>query len=371
MKIGVPREIKQDEYRVACVPAGAHQLVAAGHEVWVEAGAGQGSSISDADYVDAGAKVVATHKELYARAEMIVKVKEPMAEEYDLIQPGQILFTYFHFAASRELTNAMMKSRSVCIAYETIEREDRSLPLLIPMSEVAGRMAIQEGAKYLEKPMEGRGILLGGVPGVAPAFVVILGGGIVGSNAARVAAGLGARVFILDINVDRLRYLSDIMPANVTTLYSNPYNVREMIKGADLLVGAVLIPGSKTPKLITRAQLRTMKPGAVLVDVAIDQGGLAETSKPTTHSKPTYTVDGVVHYCVANIPGAVGTTSTYALTNVTLPYALQIANLGWKRAAIESAPIRKGVNIAAGVVAYPGVAEAFGLTLTPIETLLK
>lgn len=307
-----------------------------------------------------------SHEDIFERAEMILKVKEPLDKEYDLVRKDQILFTYFHFAASRPLTDSMIESQSICIAYETIERDDRSLPLLIPMSEVAGRMSIQEGAKYLEKPMMGRGILLAGVPGVAPAKVVVLGGGIVGSNATRVAAGLGAMVTILDINVDRLRYLSDIMPQNVITLFSNKYNIEESLAQADLVIGAVLIPGARAPKLVRREHLKMMKPGSVIVDVSIDQGGCAETSKPTTHSQPTYIVDGVVHYCVANIPGAVARTSTYALTNVTLPYAIQIANAGWSDAAAKNRAIAKGLNIVRGVVTHPGVAEAHKLTLGTI-----
>lgn len=361
MRIGVPKEIKPDEYRVAIVPGGVELLVAAGHTVFIETGAGIGSGIHDEEFAAHGATILPDLRSVYEQADMILKVKEPLAEEYPLIRERHVIFTYFHFAASEDLTRAMMNSGATCIAYETIERADGSLPLLVPMSEVAGRMAIQEGAKYLERPMMGRGILLGGVPGVPPAVVVIIGAGVVGSNAARVAAGLGARVFLLDINVDRLRYLADVMPSNVVTIYSNPYNVRELMAQADLVVGAVLIPGARTPKLIPRALLERMKPGAVLVDVAIDQGGCADTSRPTTHSNPTYIVDNVVHYCVTNIPGAVGTTSTYALTNVTLPYALRIANLGWRRAAHEDPAIRRGVNITGGRVTHPAVAQAHGL----------
>jgi len=370
MKIGIPREIKTDEYRVAMVPAGVDALVRAGHTVLVEKGAGDGSAIDDAAYLKAGAKLVASSEEVFAGADMIVKVKEPLEEEFALITSRHIVFTYFHFASSRPLTDAMIKSGAVCIAYETVEAEDRSLPLLIPMSEVAGRMAVQEGAKFLEKPMEGRGILLAGVPGVAPATVVIIGGGIVGANAAKIAAGLGATTYILDINLARLRYLSEIMPPNVITLFSNPFNIAECLAKADLVVGAILIPGAMAPKLITRAGLKLMKRRAVLVDVAIDQGGCAETSRPTTHSKPIYIEEDIVHYCVANIPGAVGTTSTYALTNVTLPYALQIANRGWVKAAKELPAIRKGLNVAQGKVCYKGVSDAFGIPHTPVEKLL-
>jgi len=370
MKIGIPREIKADEYRVAIVPAGVDALVRAGHTVLVEKGAGDGSAIGDDAYTQAGARIAKSREEVFSASEMIIKVKEPLEEEFNLLTDRHIVFTYFHFASSRRLTDAMIKSGAICIAYETVEAEDRSLPLLIPMSEVAGRMAIQEGAKFLEKPMEGRGILLAGVPGVAPATVVIIGGGIVGANAARIAAGLGATTYILDINLARLRYLSEIMPPNVITLMSNPFNIAECLVKADLVVGAVLIPGAMAPKLIKRADLKMMKRRAVLVDVAIDQGGCAETSRPTTHSKPIYIEEDIVHYCVANIPGAVGTTSTYALTNVTLPYALQIANKGWAKAARDNSAICRGLNVAQGKVCYKGVSDAFGLTHTPVEKVL-
>jgi alanine dehydrogenase len=371
MKIGVPREIKTDEYRVACVPAGVQALVRAGHAVWVEKGAGDGSAIPDAAYTAAGASIVPSHREIFEACDLILKVKEPLEEEFPLVRPGQILFTYFHFAASARLTEGMRKSGAVCIAYETVERDDHTLPLLVPMSEVAGRMAIQEGAKYLERPMEGRGILLAGVPGVPPATVVILGGGIVGANAARIAAGLGAQVYVLDINVDRLRYLADVMPPNVVTVHSNPLQLQSLLGLADLVVGAVLIPGAKTPKLVAREDLRRMKRRAVLVDVAIDQGGCAETSRPTTHSKPIYIEEDVVHYCVTNIPGAVGTTSTYALTNVTLPYALEIAEMGWRGAAQASAALRRGLNIVDGKVTHPAVAGALGIAHTAVEFILR
>jgi alanine dehydrogenase len=371
MNLGIPREIKADEYRVAIVPAGVDALVRAGHAVLVEKGAGDGSAIGDDAYRQAGARIVNSREELFGAAEMILKVKEPLEEEFKLLTDKHIVFTYFHFASSRPLTDAMVKSGAVCIAYETVEAEDRSLPLLIPMSEVAGRMAIQEGAKFLEKPMEGRGILLAGVPGVAPATIVIIGGGIVGANAARIAAGLGATTYILDINLARLRYLSEIMPPNVITLMSNPFNIAECLQKADLVVGAVLIPGAMAPKLVKRADLKKMKRRAVLVDVAIDQGGCAETSRPTTHSKPIYIEEDIVHYCVANIPGAVGTTSTYALTNVTLPYAVEIANRGWVRAARELPAIRRGLNVARGQICYKGVSDAFGLPHTPVEKLLE
>jgi len=359
MIVGVPKEIKQDEYRVGMTPFGVEALVAAGHEVIVEAGAGVGSGIVDGDYRDHGAKIVRGHRTVFSRADMVVKVKEPLPDEYGLLRPGQIVFTYFHFAASRELTEAVLESGIVAIAYETIRTDDGQHPLLTPMSEVAGRMAIQEGAKYLEKPMKGRGILLSGVPGVAPAEVVIVGGGIVGSNAAKIAAGLGAQVTILDINLDRLRYLEDIMPKNVVTLMSDTHNIRERLRQADLLVGAVLIEGARAPVLVTRGMLKTMKPGSVIVDVAIDQGGCIATSRPTTHSDPVYIVNSVVHYCVTNMPGAVGRTSTYALTNVTLPYAIEIAGLGFKGAARANPAIARGLNIVEGKLTNQAVAETF------------
>ncbi len=370
MKIGVPREIKKDEYRVAMVPAGVDVLVRAGHTVTIEKGAGEGSGFLDSVYEGAGARIVPKREDVFASSEMIVKVKEPLESEFNLITKNHIVFTYFHFAASKTLTDAMVKTGAACIAYETVERADRSLPLLIPMSEVAGRMAVQEGAKFLEKPMEGRGILLAGIPGVPPATIVIIGGGIVGTNAARIAAGLGAIVYLLDVNVDRLRYLNDIMPPNVITAVSNHYNIADLLKQADLVIGAVLIPGAKAPKLIKKADLRLMKHRAVLVDVAIDQGGCAETSRPTTHSNPIYIEDDIVHYCVANMPGAVGTTSTLGLTNVTLPYALDIANKGWRKAAKENAALAKGVNVANGEITYKGVAEAFGMAYAPVEKVL-
>jgi alanine dehydrogenase len=361
MIIGIPKEIKVDEYRVALVPVGAEELVRHGHKVLIEEGAGSGSGIPDEEYVRAGATMVESMGEVYKRADMVVKVKEPLHEEYPHLRVGQIIFTFFHFAASRPLTEALLSSRAVAVAYETIRDERGGHPLLTPMSEVAGRMSIQEGAKYLEKPMEGRGILLGGVPGVTPAEVVVIGGGVVGTNAAKVAAGLGARVTIMDINLERLRYLDDIMPENVITLMSNLQNVREKIKEADLLIGAVLIEGARTPVLITRDMISTMKPGAVVVDVSIDQGGCVETSRPTTHSDPIYKVDEVIHYCVTNMPGAVGRTSTYALTNASLPYVLELANKGYERAARENPAIRNGLNIVKGRITNKAVAEAFGL----------
>ncbi|MGR3310820.1 MAG: alanine dehydrogenase [Candidatus Brocadiales bacterium] len=360
MIIGIPEEIKEDEYRVSLIPVGVEEMVVKGHTVLVEKGAGMGSGITDKEYAATGAKIVDKHEEVF-NADMVIKVKEPLPEEYPLLKEGQIVFTYFHFAASLELTTAIVNSKIVAIAYETIRDESGGHPLLTPMSEVAGRMSIQEGAKYLEKPMEGRGILLGGVPGVAPADVVIIGGGIVGTNAAKVAAGLGARVAILDINLNRLRYLDDIMPPNVITLMSNASNIREKIAEADLLIGAVLIEGARAPVLVKREMLKTMKPGSVLIDVAIDQGGCIETSKPTTHCDPIYKVDDVIHYCVTNMPGAVGRTSTYALTNVTLPYALDIATKGYIHAASENPAIKRGINIVKGRITNKAVAEAFNM----------
>ena len=370
MIIGVPKEIKTNENRVALTPAGALELSKRKHTVYVQSTAGEGSGFDDDEYEAAGAKILPSIEEVYAIAEMIIKVKEPIEQEWALIKPDQLLFTYFHFASYQPLTEAMIKSKAVCLAYETVELNDGSLPLLVPMSEVAGRMAIQEGAKYLEKPVKGRGVLLGGVPGVAPGRVLVLGGGIVGTQAARMAAGLGAEVSILDINLPRLRYLSEVMPANVNTIFSNEYTIRRMIKDHDLIIGAILIPGAKAPKLITADMLKTMRPGTVLVDVAVDQGGCFETTHPTTHDNPTYIIDHVVHYCVANMPGAVPATSTLALTNATLPYALQLANKGWKKACQESLPLRKGLNIVGGKVVYQGVADAFGLDYTDVEGLM-
>jgi alanine dehydrogenase len=370
MIVGLLKEIKPNENRVALVPAGVELMVAHGHKVLVEKNAGVGSGFPDDLYKKAGAKIVSTAPEVYAAAEMVMKVKEPIKQEYKLVRDGQIVFTYFHFAASKELTEAMMKSKGICIAYETVQRQDRSLPLLIPMSEVAGRMAPQEGAKYAEKTMGGRGVLLGGVPGVEPADVVILGGGIVGQNAARIAAGFGAKVTILDNDLYKLRYLDDVMPKNVLTLASNPYNIRKAAARADVLIGAVLIPGAKAPKLVTREMLKDMKEGSVIVDVSVDQGGCIETCHPTTHENPTYNVDGVVHYCVANMPGAVPFTSTVALTNATLPYALQIADNGWKKAVKSSDEVKLGLNMAFGKITYKHVAEAFDFDYTPVEEVL-
>lgn len=371
MIVGVPKEIKPAENRVALVPAGAEMLVANGHRVLIEKNAGLGSGFSDDDYVSAGAEVVERPEEIYAQAEMIVKVKEPLPSEYDLIRENQIVFTYFHFAASRELTEAIVKTKCIAIAYETVKAEDGSLPLLVPMSEVAGRMSIQEGARYLERLHGGIGVLLGGVPGVEPANVVILGGGIVGTNAAKIAAGLGARVSILDINLDRLRYLDDVMPKNVVTIMSNPVNIRAALQHADLVVGAVLIPGAKAPHLVTREMLRIMKKGAVIVDVAVDQGGCVETIHPTTHEDPVYEIDGVVHYGVANMPGAVPKTSTIALTNATLKYALQIANHGFPGCLNVNPEIRPGVNVLNGKIVYKGVAEAFDLPYHDLDGVIS
>lgn len=371
MIIGVPKEIKNNENRVALTPAGAAEFRKNGHKVYVQSTAGEGSGFEDGEYEAVGATILDTIEEVYGIAEMIVKVKEPIASEYGLIKENQLLFTYFHFASSEELTHAMLKSNSVCLAYETVERPDRSLPLLVPMSEVAGRMAIQEGAKYLEKPMGGRGILLGGVAGVKPANVLVLGGGIVGAQSAKMAAGLGANVTIVDINLNRLRYLEDILPANVDTVMSNEFNIRDLVKNADLIVGAVLIPGAKAPHLVTRDMLKLMKKGTVLVDVAVDQGGCIETCQPTTHENPIYVIDGIVHYCVANMPGAVPYTSTLALTNATLPYAIQLANKGWQKACAQNEDLKKGLNVVNGKVVYKAVADAFGLEFTSVTEVLE
>jgi alanine dehydrogenase len=370
MIIGVPKEIKNNENRVGLTPAGVSALSKAGHQLFVQSTAGIGSGFSDEEYTQAGATMLQTIDEVYGKADMIIKVKEPIELEYGLIKENQLLFTYFHFASYEPLTHAMLKSKAVCLAYETVEKKDRSLPLLVPMSEVAGRMSIQEGAKYLEKPMGGRGILLGGVPGVRPANVLVLGGGIVGTQAAKMAAGMAADVTIMDISIPRLRELDDILPANVKTVFSNEYNVREAVKHADLIVGAVLIPGAKAPHLITRDMLKLMKPGTVLVDVAVDQGGCIETCKPTTHEDPTYVIDGIIHYCVANMPGAVPYTSTLALTNATLPYALQLANKGWKQACKDNEELRLGLNVVKGKVVYQGVSDAFGLPYNDVNEVL-
>ena len=370
MIIGVPIEIKNYENRVALTPAGAKELVKRGHVVYVQTKAGNGSGFTDEEYIDAGAKILSSIEETYDIAEMIMKVKEPIESEYKLIKKDQLVFTYFHFASGEALTHAMIDSGSICLAYETVEKSDRSLPLLVPMSEVAGRMSIQEGAKYLEKPMGGRGILLGGVPGVRPAKVLILGGGVVGTNAAKMAAGMGADVTIMDISLPRLRYLDDVMPANVNTFMSNEYNIRELLSSHDLIVGAVLIPGAKAPHLITKEMLKEMRPGTVVVDVAVDQGGCIETCKPTTHENPTYVIDDILHYCVANMPGAVPYTSTLALTNATLPYAIQLANKGWKKACRENKELELGLNVVEGKVCYKGVSDAFDLDYTPVSEIL-
>jgi len=370
MIIGVPKEIKNNENRVAVTPAGVTEFRKHGHTVYVQTEAGKGSGFSDDQYTEAGATVLSTIEEVYSIAEMIVKVKEPIESEYALIKEDQLLFTYFHFASSEPLTNAMIERKAVCLAYETVEKADRSLPLLVPMSEVAGRMAVQEGAKYLEKPMGGFGILLGGVAGVKPANVLVLGGGIVGTQAAKMAAGLGANVTIVDISLPRLRYLEDIMPANVDTVMSNEYNIRELVQSSILIIGGVLIPGAKAPSLITKDMLKLMKPGTVMVDVAIDQGGCFETSHATTHEDPIYEVDGVVHYCVANMPGAVPYTSTLALTNATLPYALQLANKGWKSACADNEELRKGLNVVNGKIVFKGVSDAWNMHYSDVNEVL-
>lgn len=364
MIIGIPKEIKQDEYRVGMLPVGVEEMTRAGFRVVVERSAGAGSGLPDEAYEAAGAALVDSADEVYSRAELIVKVKEPQHSEWPLLRRGQVLFTYFHFAADRKLTEAMLNAGVIAVAYETLGDDSGRLPLLTPMSEVAGRMSIQEGAKYLEKPQMGRGILLGGVPGVAPAHITILGGGVVGANAAKVAAGFGADVAILDINMDRLRYLDDIMPANVNVLFSDRHIIREQLERADLVIGSVLIPGAKAPRLVEQKHLRIMKPGSVLIDVAIDQGGCVETSRPTTHSEPTFIVDEVVHYCVTNMPGAVGRTSTFALCNVTLPWALRIATSGMPKAAESSLPIARAVNIYEGELTNEAVANSFALAWT-------
>ena len=369
MKIGVPTEIKPSENRIAMVPAGVDILTQDGHQVFVQEGAGLGSGLADSEFAAAGAKILPDADAVFAEADMIVKVKEPIAEEYGRIRQGQLLFTYFHFAASSELTDAMVGSGADCVAYETVELAG-TLPLLTPMSEVAGRMSVQEGAKYLEKPMGGRGVLLGGVPGVEPGRVLILGGGIVGINAAKMAAGLGARVTIMDIDMDRLRYLDDVMPANVTTRYSNRLAIQEELPSADLVVGAVLVTGAKAPHLVKREDLARMKRSSVIVDVAVDQGGCVETIHPTTHLDPTYDVDGVLHYAVANMPGAVPRTSTFALTNVTLPYARILARDGLRKALSDDANLALGANVVDGAITHQGVAEAFDRELVPLETVL-
>lgn len=370
MIVGIPKELKNNENRVAITPSGAFELVRQNHQVYVQQEAGVGSGFQDSEYEKAGATLLPDIAAVYEKAQMIVKVKEPTAEEYELIKEGQLVFTYFHFASSEALTHAMIKSKAVCLAYETVENSDRSLPLLVPMSEVAGRMSIQEGAKYLERPSGGKGILLGGVAGVKPANVLVLGGGIVGTQAAKMAAGLGANVTIMDISLPRLRYLEDIMPANVDTVMSSEYNIRQLIGNIDLIIGGVLIPGGKAPFLITADMLKTMKPGTVMVDVAIDQGGCFETSRPTTHQDPVYTVDEVVHYCVTNMPGAVPFTSTLALTNATLPYILMLANNGWNEACQRNESLAKGLNIIHGDIVHKHVSADWGLPLVPLSKYL-
>jgi alanine dehydrogenase len=370
MIIGILKEIKTEENRVSMTPAGVEVMIQNGHTLLVEKDGGKGSGFEDEDYQKAGAEIVATPQEIFERAEMVMHVKEPLPAEYGLIREDQIVFTYLHLAAAEELTHALIKSKAICIAYETIQKTDGSLPLLTPMSEVAGRMATQQGAKYLEMAQGGHGVLLGGVPGVDPGTVVVIGGGVVGVNAAKMACGLGAKVYILDMNLDRLRYLSDVMPANCIPLMASPATTRKLVKEADVVIGAVLVAGAKAPKLVTREMLKTMQKGSVLVDVAIDQGGCFETSRATTHSDPIFEVEGIVHYCVANMPGAVAKTSTIALTNATLPYAVQIANKGWQRAMHENPEIKLGANVMKGKVTYQAVAETFGLEYTPIDTLL-
>jgi alanine dehydrogenase len=360
MIVGVPKELKNNENRVGMTPAGVFELVKNKHSVYVQSNAGEGSGFFNEDYIKAGAKILDHIEEVYAISEMIVKVKEPIADEYALVKEGQLLFTYFHFASSEPLTKAMITAKAVCIAYETVEDDDGTLPLLTPMSEVAGRLAIQQGAKYLEKPVKGRGVLLGGVPGVAPGKVLVLGAGVVGIQAAKMAAGLGAHVTIMDINMKRLRYVNDVMPPHVVTEFSNEFNIRKHIKTHDLIIGGVLLKGAKAPNLITRDMLKEMRPGTVIVDVAVDQGGCVETTRPTTHEDPVYIIDDVVHYTVANMPGAVPYTSTVALTNVTLPYVLKLANKGWEKACDNDPNLKKGLNIVSGQVVYQEINDAFG-----------
>lgn len=367
MKVGIPKEIKNNENRVSVTPSGVAEFVKNGHEVYVQHTAGENSGFPDSEYEAAGAKILPTIEAVYEIADMIVKVKEPIEPEYKLIKKDQLLFTYFHFASDEELTKAMIESGAVCLAYETVRKEDRSLPLLIPMSEVAGRMSIQEGAYYLERPRGGKGKLMGGVPGVKPAKVLVLGAGVVGYSAAKVAAGMGANVTIMDVSLPRLRYLDDVLPANVTTMYSSNYNIRKELPDTDLVIGSVLIPGAKTPHLVTRDMVPLLKKGSVMVDVAIDQGGCFETSHPTTHTDPIYEVDGVVHYAVANIPGAVPMTSTIALSNATLPYAIKLANRGWREACKADKALAQGLNIVNGKVVFPGVALAWNLPLETVE----
>ena len=370
MLVGIPKEIKNNEFRVGMTPSGVNSFIRNGHTVYVQKGAGLGSGFNDKLYTDVGAKILNSIEEIYSIAELIIKVKEPLKIEYPLIKKNQIIYTFFHFASSKDLTEAMIKSQAICIAYETVENNDKSLPLLTPMSEVAGRMATQQGAKFLEKPQSGFGILLGGVPGVKPANVIILGGGVVGTQAAKMAAGLGANVTIFDINLDRLRTLDDIMPKNINTQFSNTYNIKEALKTAHLVIGAVLIPGAKAPNLISKKMLKDLNKGTVLVDVAVDQGGCFETTHPTTHENPTYIIDDVLHYSVANMPGAVPSTSTEALTNATISRGLSIANKGWKQACLEDKSLKYGLNIVNGDVVYQGVADAFNLKHVDIKEVL-
>ena len=370
MIVGILKEIKSEENRVSMTPSGVEVMKGNGHTVLVETLAGAGSSFDDEAYVAAGAEIIATPKEIYAKSDMVMHVKEPQPSEYDWVREGQIVFTYFHFAPDERLTRAFIKTKSIDIAYETVEAPDGSLPLLTPMSEVAGRMSIQEAAKYIERPFGGRGVLLGGVTGTMPATVVVIGGGVVGRNAALMACGLGAKVYVLDMSLPCLKRLSETMPKNCFPVMSSPSLLRELVKEADVVIGAVLVAGAKAPKLLTKDMLKTMKKGSVIVDVAIDQGGCFETSHPTTHGDPTFVVDGVTHYCVANMPGAVPTTSTMALTNATLPYAVQIANKGWKKAALDNPGLKPGLNIVEGKVTCKGVADAFGLDYTPVEEVL-
>lgn len=370
MIVGILKEIKAEENRVSMTPGGVEMMCQSGHEMWVEKSAGLNSGFSDEDYKRSGAKIVQTAREIYKHADMVMHVKEPQPSEYDMIREDQIIFTYLHLAAEKKLTEALIKTQSICIAYETIQKADGSLPLLTPMSEVAGRMSIQQAAKYLEMAKGGRGVLLGGVPGVEPATVLIIGGGVVGTHAAKMACGMGAIVYLLDQNLQRLRYLSDVLPANCIVMMSKPMTIRRLAQQADAIIGAVLIPGAKAPHLISRDTLKTLKPGAVLVDVAIDQGGCFETSRPTTHAEPIYEVDGIIHYCVTNMPGAVAKTSTMALTNATLPYALEIADKGWRQAIRENPEIQPGANVVQGKVTYEGVAKAFNLPCTPIDQII-
>ena len=371
MIIGVPREMKNNENRVGLTPAGTHELVKRGHQILIETHAGAASGFRNTDYEDAGAKIILTEDEVWGRAEMIIKVKEPEELEYKMVRKDQLVLSFFHFASNRKLTHAMMDSGAICLAYETVETTNKSLPILVPMSEVAGRMAIQQGARYLEKPVMGRGILLGGVPGVSPGKVLIIGAGVVGVQAAKMASGLGAHVTILDTNIERLRYINDVLPPHVVTMYSSEYNIRQLVTNHDLIVGAVLIPGGKCPKVITRDMLKLMRPGTVIVDVSVDQGGCIETCKPTTHENPTYIVDGILHYCVTNMPGAVPYTSTIALTNSTLPYILELADKGWKKACLDNYELLKGLNIISGEVVYRGVAAAFDLHYKAVHHFLE